>query len=124
MTYVFTIKGTLPGLNEYIDKNRRNVHAGNGLKQKYQRQICKALKAQAPKLKLKEPVQITYMFYEPNRRRDKDNISGFAHKVIQDAMVECHLLNNDGWANIDAFEDCFAIDRDNPRIVLFVKEAE
>ena len=32
-------------------------------------------------------MRLTYLFVEPNRKRDKDNVAGFAHKVVQDGMV-------------------------------------
>ena len=68
------------------------------------------------------PVFIYYRFYEKNKRRDLDNISGFAHKVIQDALVKNGILENDGWANITGFDDSFFIDNEHPRIELTIHE--
>lgn len=59
---------------------------------------------------------MTYRWYEPDRRRDLDNISSFGRKVIQDALVETHVLKNDGWKAIIGFRDEFYVDRNNPRI--------
>ena len=59
--------------------------------------------------KAEEPVYIKYTFYEKTKRRDLDNIAGFAHKVIQDALVAQGILKNDGWANIRGFSDEFQI---------------
>lgn len=60
--------------------------------------------------------RIQYTFFEPNRRRDMDNISGFAHKVIQDALVEEGILANDGWSEISGYTDSFEVDKERPRI--------
>ena len=103
MEYGFTIKGTLPGLNEYLKAERsfRNHHSnGNDMKQQYQIIIANAVRRDLKNLHINKPVMIKYDFYEPNRKRDLDNIAGVAHKFIQDALVKCRVLDNDGWNNI------------------------
>ncbi len=50
-----------------------------------------------------------------NRKRDKDNIA-FAKKFIFDALVENHVIPNDGWKNIDSFSDSFKVDTQHPRV--------
>lgn len=61
---------------------------------------------------------------EKNKRRDLDNISSFGRKVIQDALVNCHVLKNDGWEQICGFSDEFRIDAENPRIEVRILEVE
>jgi Holliday junction resolvase RusA-like endonuclease len=56
-----------------------------------------------------------YTWYEPNRKRDKDNIA-FAKKFCQDALVKSGTLANDGWAEIDGFTDTFEVDKRRPRV--------
>lgn len=51
-------------------------------------------------------------------------MSGFGHKVIQDALTQMHVLDNDGWANIIGFEDLFFVDNKNPRIEVEIEEVE
>lgn len=68
------------------------------------------------------PVRLNYCFYESNRRRDKDNIAAIAHKFIQDALVQCDIIPDDGWANIESFSDSFFVDKDNPRIEVVINE--
>lgn len=70
------------------------------------------------------PVKLHYTFYEPNRRRDKDNIAATAHKFIQDALVQCGVLHDDGWADIEDFDDSFFVNKDNPRIEVIISESE
>lgn len=65
-------------------------------------------------------VNIKYRFYEPNKRRDKDNISAVAHKFIQDALVSAGVLKDDGWDYIEGFSDEFFLDRHNPRIEVYI----
>lgn len=100
------------GMNEFITANRRNPYAGNSLKHKNQDIIKKYLFKYMKKENIKRiepPVYIGYTFYERNRRRDLDNISGFFHKVFQDALVESGLLKDDGWKDIAGFRDNFKV---------------
>lgn len=115
MIQSFTIHDRLPGMNEYTAQQRSNKYGGNLMKRHAQKAIEREIRA--AKLKpIKSPVTILYTFYEPNRRRDKDNIAGFAHKVVQDALVSCGIIKDDGWDYIAGFVDNFGIDRKQPHI--------
>ena len=59
---------------------------------------------------------------EPSRRRDKDNISSFGRKAIQDTLVQCGVLKDDGWKHVVGFSDRFEVDRENPRMEDLIKE--
>lgn len=113
----------LPSLNELINAERTNEITGANFKKKWQKKVEWKIR-QKEHVQFDRPVRITYRFYEPNRKRDKDNISGFAHKVIQDALVSCGILKNDGWNNIGGYTDEFYIDKENPRIWVSVDIAE
>lgn len=69
----------------------------------------------------KRRVFIEYNFFEPNTKRDKDNISGYFHKVFQDALVQAGIIKNDGWKCIRGFTDYFEVDRGNPRIEVILQ---
>lgn len=116
------IRGTLPGLNDYITAERSNKYAGAKMKKQCETVVMHHARALG-KAGFEKPVHMLYQWYEPNRRRDKDNISSFGRKVIQDALVRCGVLKNDGWANIDGFADEFYIDKKNPRIEVKIWEA-
>lgn len=73
-------------------------------------------------VQIEHPVVIEYIFYEPNRKRDLDNISSFAHKVIQDCIVKTGILENDGWKEITGYKDSFYCDNRNPRIEVIITE--
>lgn len=120
---MIVVPGRFAGLNEFIDANRRKRgrwSAGNAMKQKDQKRIIQYL----PDVKLKKPVYIEYVYYEPNSRRDKDNVSGYFHKIFQDACVQAGVLQNDGWKNIIGFADEFHVDQKNPRIEIYMEVME
>lgn len=123
MTYKFTIRGTLPGLNEYITAERGNRYRAAEMKKRCESVVMHAARSLGS-LQVQEPVYMVYHWYEKDRRRDKDNISGYGRKIIQDALVKAHILQNDGWKNICGFEDRFEVDRKNPRIVVEIVDAE
>lgn len=53
-----------------------------------------------------EQCYIIYTWYEPNCRRDLDNIAA-AKKFIQDALIEANVLKNDGWKHIMGWSERF-----------------
>lgn len=125
----FIVEGKLPSLNEFIDADRvliRNAghcfSKGNELKKVNQKRVISAIQRDLKGKTIKSPIRLVYTFYEPNRKRDKDNIASFAMKVIQDALVQQGIINNDGWKDIDSFECLFDIDKENPRIEVELQE--
>lgn len=114
------IPGRFDGLNEFIEANRTfrgSWNAGNDMKNRDQKRIRQYL----PKVHIDRPVYLEYSFYERNARRDKDNVSGYFHKIFQDALVDAGILKNDGWKNIIGFSDSFYVDKKNPRIEVYVE---
>ena len=127
MKYKFIIKGRLPGLNEYLAAERsfsKKNSCGNDMKQQNQMLISNAIRLQLKRLHIEKKVHISYAFYEKNEKRDLDNISGVAHKFIQDALVKCNVIDNDGWNNIQGMDDSFFVDSLNPRIEVTIRELE
>lgn len=110
-----------PGLNEFIDSNRISRgrwNKGNSMKQADQKFIA----AQLPRWHTEKPVWISYKYFCPNKKKDLDNISGYFHKVFQDALVQRQIIPNDSWKYIKGFSDEFFLDRSNPRVEVEVKE--
>lgn len=124
MTYRLVIDGRLPGLNEYIDACRRAPQIGNRMKQTEQERVEWAIRQQMRGVRISRPVRLTYRFVEPNQKRDQDNVSSFARKVIQDALVKTGVLYNDGWKQVAGSEESFDVDKDHPRIIVLIEEEE
>lgn len=110
------IPGTLPNLNDYIGELDKNRHKGAILKKQTEKVIMLCAKSQLRGVKFTKPVVMRYTWYEPNRRRDKDNVSAFGRKCIQDALIRVGVLENDGWNEIDSFSDRFFVDKKQPRV--------
>lgn len=123
MRYKLTIPGTLPGLNDYTDMNRKNRYAAAQMKKKTQQLIAYCIMQQLRGVRFEKPVRIAFTWHEPNRKRDKDNIA-FAKKFIFDALVEIGVIPNDGWKNVDSFSDDFSVDNENPRVEVEIIEVE
>ena len=123
--YKFVIPGILPGLNEYVNAERGKAgkYKAAAMKKQAQNVIGFMAKTQMGKVKISRPVIIRYLWVEPSRRRDKDNVA-FAKKFIQDALVECKILKNDGWDQILKFTDNFLVDPKNPRVEVEIEESE
>lgn len=122
--YMLTIPGRLPGLNEYTTACRTNPQKGNRMKKDAQEAVMWHILAQMRRCKFERPVFLLFTFYEQDRRRDKDNVSSFARKVIQDALVKAGTLQDDGWDYVTGAVDRFYVDKENPRIVVEFIEQE
>ena len=122
--YMLIINGKLNNLNDYITACRTNPYKGANVKAHNENIVKACIYEQLGRLRIKNPVYMRYRWFEPDRRRDLDNISSFGRKVIQDALVEAHVLQNDGWKEITGFRDDFYIDKKNPRIEVDIEEIE
>ena len=129
MEYKLIISGTLPNLNDYLKAERQTFRKGgsfttkgNELKHDTQDLIIWEIRRQLKGLHINKQVDLHYTHYEPNEKRDKDNIASFFMKVFQDSLVLSEVLQNDGWKNIRGFSHNFEIDKDNPRIEVNIVE--
>ena len=123
MKYTFTITGKLSNLNDYTKACRTNRFLGAKMKDENEKIVLFYINEQLKDVRIEKKVFISYIWYEPNMKRDLDNIA-FAKKFIQDALVQSEILKNDGWKNIAGFKDNFYIDKENPRIVVEIEEME
>lgn len=81
-TFTFTIKGTLPSLNEYIQVERSSKFGAASMKKSAQAKVIAYIEACKNRECFDKQVFITYKWYCPNKKKDKDNIA-FAKKFIQ-----------------------------------------
>jgi len=121
MEHKVVIGGRLDNLNDYTRACRENRYKGNNLKHDNQK-ICEVcIKQQLRKVRIDSPVKLHFAWYEKDKKRDLDNVSSFGRKVIQDALVVCGVLKDDGWNCITGFTDLFYIDKNNPRIEVVIE---
>ena len=116
------IPGKLHGLNDCLDACKIGYRRGSALKRADQDAVEWLIRSQLRGVRFTKPVYMIYRWFEPDRRRDKDNISSFGRKVIQDALVNCRIIKNDGWRYIEGFEDHFYVDSKKPRIEVEIIE--
>ena len=72
---------------------------------------------------MRGPVVMRYLWVDGDRRRDRDNIAA-GRKFVQDALVRCKVLQNDGWKEIASFADDWAVDKARPRVEIEIVETE
>lgn len=118
-----TINGTLANLNDYTKACRTNRYLGAEMKKRMERVVSSHIFQQLDGVQFNEPVILSFRWYEPNKKRDLDNIC-FAKKFILDALVKNGVLVNDSWEWVKGFTDEFFVDRQNPRIEVDMEGAE
>lgn len=108
MIQTFFIPHQLPSLNEIINLCRSNYNQAS----KHKKQWQKVIKTYVKKAKI-EPASgrsnFKFSWFEPNKKRDKDNISAGGRKYIFDSLVELGIKKNDGWANVGSWTDDFRV---------------
>lgn len=106
------IPGRLPGYNELVKGHWASRHAAK----KAAMDIVgwEARRQHIQPVKEKATVAITC--YEQNARRDDDNTTSGAAKVILDALQTCGILRGDGQKYVRCVKMPVEIDRTNPRI--------
>lgn len=118
--YTFVIPGQLPGLNEIIDADRSNKYSGAKMKKKHTENIAWIIKAS--KIPKHDRIGLRIAFYEPSKRRDKDNIMA-GQKFIWDGLVLAGIIKNDGWSEINGLIYAFDVDKSNPRVEVMIWES-
>ena len=118
-----TIKGRLPGTNDIIGaakKGRGNYQPYSIMKAEYTDMIGWIAK-QLPKY---GRVDIAITWYEPNLRRDPDNITGGGTKFILDGLVAGGAIKDDSQRYINSIAHRFEVDKENPRVEIEVQEVK
>lgn len=119
-----TIPGRLAGLNEFIAATNHHRMKGAALK-KTEQERCQWAMIEAKRKRICfDTCKVKITWYEPNRHRDMDNISGFGRKVIFDALQTMGILKNDGWKQIKSITEYWAVDKQNPRIEVVLESEE
>lgn len=121
MKQKFIIEGRLESQNTFIFENRCGKFRGNRFKKEQQNIVKEFIQESDLERVLEYPLHVTFFFYEKNRKRDLDNISSWAHKCIMDALKEFGIIENDGWKHVVAYSDYFFVDKENPRIEVYLE---
>ena len=120
----FTYFGVTPSLNEYLAACNRNHMAGAKMKKDTTSDIGWCIRSDLKRWHTDNPLILHYVIYEPNTKRDHDNVFAMTSKCVQDALQECGVIPNDGWKNVLNFTHDFYLDRKNPRIEVYLEEIE
>ncbi len=112
MIATLVIDGTMKGLNDWRAAIQRSPHAGNDMARAAKRRV-ESLARQQMVPRFDGPVVVVFDWFEPNLRRDLDNIAGTGQKWVLDGLVAAGVLPDDDmahvvgiqhWAHLDALE--------------------
>ncbi len=117
----FTIPTRFPSLNDYTSANRTNRYKGADIKKKCQQEAFIAIRQAKLKPVGKYPIGLRITWYEPNKRRDIDNIT-WSVKVILDSMVQAKIIIDDSQKYVTRIENEVLVDNKNPRIEVEIIE--
>jgi len=116
----FIIKGRLPGLNEIINSSKGHWSSYRKLKNEAMETVQWCILQH--KIKPVGKARIIIKCYEPNAKRDVDNVLAGAWKIILDAMQKAGTIDGDGRKYIEILAAPVEIDRVNPRIEVSINE--
>jgi len=128
------IEGPLPGLNtliaaakrfgEQIGRKGRRYNHYAAIKKEWGERIALIAKTQGIK-PLQKKTFFVFFWYEPNRRRDPDNIAAGGRKIIFDALVHAGILPDDKWNYVAGWDDRFDLaNGGRPGVLIIMKEME
>lgn len=103
------LPGRWPLLNQLNNAKagRYGHHAYHKLKMAWQHPATLLLKAaRIPPL---ESARIRYLHRRADRRADKSNLAAAAMKIIEDAIVDAGILQDDGWNFVIGFTHDFEV---------------
>lgn len=89
------------GLNEVIALSagaNSGWSAYGAAKSKWTQQVV--LMARAKNIQPVGPGYLSFLWLEPNAKRDPSNIVAGGTKLIEDALVAAGVMKNDGWADV------------------------
>jgi len=115
MQQKFVIPGHLPDMNLIIRQCKSHWGSYASIKKKWTYPIVLMAKA-ALKPIVEYPIDVKYVYYCCNRRKDPSNIDAGARKIIEDALQKAGIVTGDGWREIRSLSSEFYIDKAEPRI--------
>lgn len=127
------IPGPMPGLNEIITaKGVVSLKRGRGgkrwdayaeMKSQWGQKVA-LFARQASFGRLAGLNEFFYEIREPNKRRDPSNFVAGTVKIVEDALQEAGLLENDGWKQVAGIHTTWTVDEKRPGVMLMVREVQ
>ena len=114
----FEISGRLPGMNEIIDAAKSHYALYAQMKETYTTMVAWLAK----KLPKYDKVNIIITWYEPDLRRDPDNVTGGGTKFVMDGLVMAGVIPNDTRKHVNSIKHIPELDRKNPRVEVEIVE--
>lgn len=116
--HALTIPGRLPGYNEL-------THGHWAARQRVKDAAMMVVGWRMREARLQMftgKVTVEIRCYEKDARRDDDNVTSGAAKVILDAMQKCGILANDNQKHVRCVKHPVEVDRKNPRVEIIIEE--
>ena len=116
------IHARLPSRNEAENKARTHWSCGASLKKDATQLVALCAKQQkiAP---YSGRVRLNCSFFEPNKKRDADNVFAGV-KYILDGLVQAGVLPNDSRKYVEEIAFAVKVDKQNPRVEVEIGEEE
>lgn len=116
----FFIPVRMPSLNEYIKAIANNRYGGGSMKDEWDALVVQSVKM-ARLGHFTEPITIEFHWYEPNKKRDIDNVA-FAKKFILDGLQKSGVLTGDSYRWVKGFSDHFHYEKDKEGVKIIMTE--
>lgn len=119
----FTIPGRLPGYNQLGAGSGEHWAVKKKRKDAAMERVWVACLAAGVRKPGGQP-SIAIRCYEPDLRRDEDNVETGAKKIILDALQRNGILKNDNRKGLKKCRCEVLLDRKNPRVEVDITETE
>tara|TARA_R110000744_G_scaffold271950_3_gene384992 strand:+ start:1462 stop:1845 length:384 start_codon:yes stop_codon:yes gene_type:complete len=112
----------IPTFNQFINMERSSRYIGAKKKKVTEQQLVLEMRAQ----KIKSvgdkdyPLNFEYDWYCKDKRTDKSNLIATSVKMVEDAMQKAGIIRNDGWKEVGKIYVDFHVDKDDPRLEVFI----
>jgi hypothetical protein len=117
-----TLDGEFTTQNEYIKAERASMQWAADIKSNETMRVFYATVNRHQPV-AEYPVDFIFIWYRKDRRTDPDNVA-FSTKYILDGLQLSHLIENDGWKQVNSITHIFRVDRKSPRVEIFIEKAK
>jgi hypothetical protein len=116
----FFIDGTLPSMNDIIAACHSKYRGKyNNMKKKSAERISLAMRES--NIQHVDHALFEFLWIEPNKRRDPDNVCAGGRKFILDTIVSCGIMKDDSAKYVMGFKDDWGYDKESPGVQVTIK---